>query len=96
MPIVTVSDKGQVVIPAEIRRRLGIVLSVADQIVEFGVDIFDEIAPQEFEVDVAGPHDRGGILVVQKRKQQVLERGIFLPALVGIVERLVERLLEAA
>jgi AbrB family looped-hinge helix DNA binding protein len=25
MPIVTVSDKGQVVIPAEIRRRLGIV-----------------------------------------------------------------------
>ena len=62
-------------------------------------EFFDELAQlAEKELKKSGEFVLPGMvkLVVQKRKQQVLERGIFLPALVGIVERLVERLLEAA
>ena len=63
---------------------------------ELGVDVFDEVAAEHVEIDVAGAHDRGGVLVVDQREQQMLERRVFLVALVGERQRLVERLLETA
>jgi len=47
-------------------------------------------------IDVAGPHHRRGILVVDQREQQMLERRIFVMTLIGERQRPVERLLEAA
>ena len=39
------------------------------------------------EVDVAGPHDRRRRPVVDQREQQVLERRVFVAALVGVRQR---------
>src|SRR5262249_9185304 len=51
---------------------------------------------QLVEVDVAGAHHRGGVLIVDQRQQQVLERGVFVVALVGERQGPMERLLEVA
>ena len=75
--------------------RLGIVAGVGHEVFKLGIDVFDEIAPQLLQVDVAGPHDGRGILIVHERQQKVLERGVFLVALIGIGERLVQRLFKA-
>ena len=63
--------------------RLGILAAVGDQVFELGFDVGDEVAPQLVEIDVAGAHDRGRILVVDQRQQQVLERGVFVVTLIG-------------
>ena len=63
---------------------------------EFGVDILDEVAPQRVDLDVAGPHDGGRVLVVDQREQQVLQRRVFVPALAGERQGAVEGLFEAA
>ena len=76
--------------------RLGILAAVDDQIIEFGLDVRRKIAPQLVEIDVAGAHDRGGILIVDQRQQQVLERRVFVVALVGQRERAMQRLFETA
>ena len=39
------------------------------------------------EIDVAGAHDGGRVLVVDQREQQMLERRIFVVPLVGERER---------
>ena len=54
-------DHGALDDALEAGRRLGILTSVGDQILEFVVDIFDEVLLQHIEVDRAGPHDRGAI-----------------------------------
>ena len=76
--------------------RLGILGAVGDEIVEFGFEIGDEAAAQLVQVDVAGPHHRRGILILDQRQQQVLERGVFVMALIGERQSPVERLFEAA
>ena len=43
----------------------------------------------------AGAHDRGGIAVVEQRQQQVLERRVFVMALVGVFERAMQRRFQA-
>ena len=43
---------------------------------------------QHVDVDVAGAHHRGRVLVVDQREQQMLERRVFVVALVGERERL--------
>ena len=75
---------------------LGILAAVGDQVVEFGFEIGDEAALELVEIDVAGAHHRGRVLVVDQREQQMLERGVFVVALVGERQRPVEGLLEAA
>ena len=75
--------------------RLGVVVGVGDEIFQLGVDVLDQIAAQHVEIDVAGAHHRAGILIVEQGQQEMLERGIFLPTLVGEMERVMERLLEA-
>ena len=66
------------------------------EIGELGVDVFDEVAAEHVEIDVAGAHDGGRVLVVDQRQQQVLERRVFLVALVGERQRLMQGLFEAA
>ena len=63
--------------------RLGIVASVGDEIGQFRVDVIDEIAPEQVEIDAAGTHHRGRILVVDQREQEVFEGGVFVTALIG-------------
>ena len=76
--------------------RLGILGAVGDQIVEFGFEIGDEAAAQLVQIDIARPHDGGRVLIFDQREQEVLERGVFMMALVGERQRPVERLFEAA
>ena len=76
--------------------RLGIVGTVRHQAFQLGFDVRHQIAAKLVEVDVAGPHDRGGVLIVDQRQQQVLERRVFMVPLIGKRQRPVERLLEAA
>ena len=76
--------------------RLGILGAVGDQVFEFGFEIGRQAAPQLVEIDIAGAHHRGGVLIVDQREQQMLERGVFVMALVGERQRAVERLFEAA
>ncbi len=80
----------------EARCRLRVVAAVDDQVVELGLDISRQVAAQLVEIDVAGAHDRGGVLVVDQRQQEMLERRVFVMALVGERQRAVERLFEAA
>ena len=56
-------------------------------------DICGEAAAQLVDVDIAGPHHGGGVLVVDQREQQMLERGIFVVPFVGEREGPVEGLL---
>jgi len=70
-------------------------LRFGDQIVELRFEIGDEAAAQLVQVDVAGPHDRRSILILDQRQQQVLERGVFVMALIGKRQGPVERLFEA-
>ena len=58
--------------------------------------IVDEAAAQLVEIDVAGPHHRGGVLIVDQRQQQMLERRVFVMPLVGERQRAMERLFETA
>ena len=67
-----------------------------DEVGELGVDVFDEVAAQRVEIDVAGAHDGGCVLVVDQGEEQVLEGGVFVPALVGEGEGSVEGLFKTA
>ncbi len=76
--------------------RLGVLAAVGDQVLQFGLEIAREIALELLGVDIARPHHRGRVLVVDQREQQVLERRVFMVTLVGERQCPVERLLEAA
>ncbi len=75
--------------------RLGILIGSGRQVGEFGVDVFEQVAAQDIQIDIAGAHDGGRILVVDQREQQMLERGVFLMTLAGEGQRLVESLFKA-
>ena len=73
-----------------------VLVRAGDEVGELGVDVVDEVAAQHVEIDVAGAHHRGGVLVVDQRQQQMLERRVFLVALVGERQRLMQGLFETA
>ena len=75
---------------------LGILARAGGQIGQLGVDVFDQAAAQHVEIDVAGAHHRSGVLIVDQRQQQMLQRGVFLMALAGQRQRLMEGLLKTA
>ena len=75
---------------------LGILRPVGDQVVEFGFEIGDQAAAQLFQVDVARAHHRGGVLIFDQRQQQMLQRRVFVVALIGERQRPMKRLFEAA
>ena len=70
--------------------------AVGDQVFQLGFEIGHQAAAQLVEIDIAGAHHGGGVLVVDQRQQQVLEGGIFMVPLVGEGERPVQGLFEAA
>jgi hypothetical protein len=76
--------------------RLGILGSIGDQIVQLGFKVGDQPAAQLLQIDVARLHYRGGILIFDQGKQQVLERCVFVMSLIGERERPMKRLLKAA
>jgi len=63
---------------------------------QFIIDIFNEIAAQEIEINIASPHHSGRVLIIDQSEQKMLERGIFMVALICESERLVKGLFETA
>ena len=76
--------------------RLGILAAVGDQVFELGFEIGRQAAAQLVEIDIAGAHHRGGVLIVDQRQQQMFERRVFVMPLVGERQRAVKRLFETA
>ena len=74
----------------EAGRRFGIFGAVSDEIVEFGFEIGDEAAAQLVEIDIARPHDRRGVLILDQREQQMFQRRVFVVALIGERQRPVQ------
>ncbi len=82
--------------PLEAGGGLGVLAIVHDQRTQFGVQVVDQVLLQHRQVDVAGAHDGGRLLVVSEAQQQVLERRILVLALVGVGHGAVEGLFEVA
>ena len=70
---------------ASCRLRLGIFINC--EIIEFGIDIIEQLFPEHVDIDITGTHDRGSIAIINQRKQKMLERRILMAALIGILER---------
>ena len=75
---------------------LGILVALGHQVVELGLDVGDEAALELLEVDIAGAHHGGRVLILDQRQQEMFQRGVFVVALVRERERAVQGLLEAA
>ncbi len=89
-------DDGALDHPLEPGGRLGILVRVAHQVFQLAFEIGGEAAAQLVEIDIAGPHHRGRVLVVEQREQQVFERGVFVVTLVCERQRPVKGLFEIA
>src|SRR5215467_14581792 len=89
-------DDGALDDALETGRRLGVLVAFADQVLELGFEIRRQAAAQLVEIDVAGAHDGGRILIVEQCQQQVFQRGVFMVPLVGQRQRAVQGLFEAA
>ncbi len=77
-------------------RRLGVVIAVGDEVLEFVLDIIDDLLLQDIDIHRTGPHDRGRVRILCQRQQEVFERRIFMMAVVGEGQSTVERLFERA
>ena len=80
----------------EARRGFRPLLVARHQLGQFLVDVLLEVAPQQVEIDVARPHHRGGVAVVDERQQQMLERRQLMIALAGQRQGAVQGLFETA
>ena len=89
-------DHGALDDALETRGRLRILFRAGGEVSELGVDVFDQVAAEQVEIDIAGAHHGGGVLVVDKGEQEVFERRVFLMPLARQCQRLVEGLFEAA
>ena len=79
----------------EAGRRLGLRGLLGDKRAEIVVEIARDARAQRLEVDRAGAHDRGGVAVVQKSKQQMLERRVLVATLVGGFQSAMQRAFQA-
>ena len=66
--------------------RLGVVVRIEHEPRELVVEISGELVPQQVDVDVAGAHYRRGVAVIEQRQEQMLERRVFVTALVGVLQ----------
>ena len=82
--------------PLEAGGRFGIIIGIMHQVVEFGIDVLDQAAPQQVDIDIARAHHCGGVLIIEQRQQQMFERRVFLASLVCQRQRLVKRLFKTA
>ena len=78
----------------ETRGRLRVGALVRLQRLVFLFEILLHHCGQLAEIDTAGRHDLRGVLVVDQREQEVLERRIFVPTLARIGQRGVKGLFE--
>ncbi len=69
--------------PLEAVGRLGLLLTVDNEVFEFGVEILNNGLTQRIEVDATRPQDGSRIDVVDQRQQQMLEGGVFMSPLVS-------------
>jgi hypothetical protein len=69
--------------PLETGSRLGVLVTIGDQVVEFGCRRIRAGSADRVEIDIARPHDGGRVLIVQQGQKKMLERRIFLLALIG-------------
>ena len=74
--------------------RLGVAMGVEHQSRQLVVDIAGQLVAQQIEVDVAGAHHRRRIAVVDQRQEQMLQRRVFVTALIGILQSAPESLFE--
>ena len=89
-------DHGALDHPLEPCRRLQSWRPSATRLAQFGIDVFDEVAAQGVEIDVAGAHDGGRVLIVDQRQKQMFERGVFVPPLAREGEGSMKGLFKAA
>ena len=75
---------------------LGVLTPIRDEIFELRVDIFHQIAPQNVEIDIAGAHDGGRVLILDQGEQQMFQCRIFVVALIGRGQRTMEGLFEVS
>ena len=80
----------------EARGRLRVVAVGGNEVGELVVDIVQDLAAQPVEVDAARAQDSDRVLILGKRQQQMFERRVFMPALVGVGESPMQRLFEIA
>jgi hypothetical protein len=80
----------------ETGRRFGILTSIGHEIGEFTVHVVDQVPAQDFEIDIAGSHDSGRILVVDQCKEKVFEGCVFVSALTRESEGSVKGLFQTA
>ena len=79
-------DRGALQHALETCRRLRILAMAGDKVGQLVIDIGQHLAAQPVEIDAAGAQHRNRVLVLGQRQQQMLERGIFVPALIGVSE----------
>ena len=75
-------------------RRLRVAMGIEHQPRQLAVDIAGELVAQQIEIDVASAHHRRGVTVVDQGEKQMLERGIFVAAFIGVLQRAPQSLLE--
>jgi hypothetical protein len=80
----------------EAGRGLGILVGIVHEVLKLAFEVGSKAAPQLVEINVACPHDRRRILVVQQRQQQMLEGGVFVMTLVRERQCAVQGLFEIA
>ena len=79
----------------EARGRLRFAILVENEVGKLLVEEIGELGPEPVQIDIAGAHDRRRIAVVDQRQEQVLQRGVFVMALVGIFDGAMERFFQA-
>src|SRR5215472_17887966 len=67
-----------------------------NEVGKLAVDIVQDFAPQSVEVNAASAQHGNRVLILSERQQQVLERRIFVSALIGVTEGPMQRLFEIA
>ena len=75
------------------RSRLRVVAVGRDKVYELVIDVVQYLAAQTVEVDAARAQHGNRVLILRERQQQMFERGIFVPALIGVGESPMQRLL---
>src|SRR6202007_2735235 len=68
------------------RRWLCIVTVGGGEVAELVIDVVQDLAGQAIEIDAASAQHSDRVLILGQREQQMFERGIFVPALIGIGE----------
>jgi hypothetical protein len=80
----------------ETGRRLGILAAIGHEVGELAVNVIDQVPAKDIEIDIAGPHYGGRILVVDQCEEEVFEGCIFMAALASESEGSMKGLFKTA